>query len=546
MRRATIAVMVLVSAVSVAQAPPAPDPMAKPVTLHLKMVTVREALKQLSKAGGLELGPRDALGDLKVTVLVRDEPVGSVMVRIADLFHADWSPTGPGRYDLSVPNAWRNAMEAYVDRENEDKRKAAEAQVKMLVAGAAIPYLQVLATLRGDTSSLTTEQKDTLQAVTSPEQYLLGSTFARMGQGDMTEFWNGRVVRASDTLPAGTQPNLPPNLPGPAIRRGGQPAMSRVVRAVAFYDPLTGKLETGNPGRGGLLRESNAKLIDHPYPTGPLAELAFGKAVLAWNRIEADSPRLQATVQAEMLRGTYYGGALPMADALAWLHDQTGVPIVADAFRVPVKLPRRGGTVANWLAGFQQENSAFVRTEGGFVEVRHGGFWRLRPMDAPEDSYASLESTTNPSLDQYATFAASLTGPQMLPFRIKGAAITKVDPAPLVDGMAALRFYASLSGDARRAALAGTPLNYVQLSASSQDLFIDALDNPVGGAPVGAGVPDRTSTNLLNQLGFLITPGAVIPTPPVPGAPPGPSSGFQMLFGTSPNAGVQYLIPLDH
>jgi hypothetical protein len=236
-----------------------------------------------------------------------------------------------------------------------------------------------------------------------------------------------------------------------------------------------------------------------------------------------------------------------MADAMEWVHNQTGAPIVADGFRVPVKMPRRGGAVTDWLAGFQQENSAFVRTDGGFVMVRHGGFWRLRTFEAPEELFAPLESSRTPSVDQYAAFAGSLTRAQTLPFRLKGEALLKVDTNPLTEGMAALRFYASLSPDARRAALAGTPIPYSQLGGASQDLFIEAMDNPVGGMPVGSGVPDTTTAAEIQRLGFLITASVVLrPTPGPNGIPSGPGTGMQMLFGTGPTAAVQYLIPLDH
>jgi len=521
--------------------------LTKPITVKLKAMPIRDAFKALGDAGGVSLDTYTSIKDLKVTVLVKDTPLSMVMARIADTFHGSWEMVGP-TYRLAVSPDWATATRRYIAAEDKERRKEAEATVGALAKSASIPYREVIAELASNKSSqLSPQDREALERVSSPDQYLLGYMFHQMSDSDMDAFWGGKVFHYAEAIPAGQATStgeMPDQTGAPTNRRRRRPQpmpQGQTIRVTAYYDSLTGHLFMGAGARNPVGTE-NGKLIDRPYPTGNLAQTPFGKDVLAWNRIETDNQGLNTVVGASPLTGAYFGNKTSMADVLEYLHDQTGVPIVADAFRVPVAAPKKGGAIAEWLGGLQQGANCFVRTQDGFVMIRHGGFWRLRQFEAPEDVYAALEKTQTPGLDGYSAFATNLTDAQALPFRIPQASLLKVNPEPLRKAMAALRFYGSLDSGERAAALAGTPVGFTRLGSSSQALFMNALDNPTAGSLVGPGVPNAEAPAVASQLGFLLTGGAVSRTAQPDGIVAG---GVQMLFGLNPRAAVVYTVPVS-
>jgi hypothetical protein len=523
--------------------------LAKPVTAKLPMVPLPRAMKELSKAAGFTLEASPAMSRLKVTVLVKDLPVTQVMTGLASVFHGEWTRDGE-LYRLSVSSEWRNQESAFLLAEDKAQRKEAEAAIAPLIAATAIPYSQVLTELKKpEEPGKPNEKRALYQRVASPEMYLLGSTFRKLNTAGWNAFWEGRPLSVTDMLapeevPA-TQPPQGQETRGQELgQRNGRAArraaiVARMIRATASYDPLNGSLSLngvgGSNGGGG-------KLIEHPYPTGELAALPFGKEVLAWQQSGESTPALDKSVSSPVPKSQYYLGRYSMADALVWLHEASGVPIVADAFRTPVTIPGGGGSVASRLNALRQANSAFLRIDHGMVMMRHGGFWRLKAVEAPEETFARIEGSKSVSLDDYADLAARLTDLQYLPFRAN-AALLKVDPEPIRIGLPALRFYASLGSADRALAKASKPIPFSKLGGASRQLFVTALESPLGQA---AGRPlNLQDPQIAGALGFLMrsTTGERLA---------GDSNSLrrevtgatEMLFGTAPGQGIRYVVPV--
>lgn len=524
------------------------DRLQHAVTAKLLLTPLPAALKELSKQSGVTLDASMSMSALKTTILVKDEPVGRVMTHLADVFHAEWKQTGD-QYRLSIPSDWISRESAFVRAEDQERRKEAETTIKDLINATSQPYPQVLAELRGGKADKA--RTELLQKVENPGMYLVGYMFRQMNNGQWNAFWAGRPMHTSGFLPgdvaesrqSGTPP--PPNRGQRQGRQQQQQEEGQTVRVSASYDPLTGKLQMSPIG----LQSSGATLpglISHPYPEGSLASLPYGKDVLAWVRTQDPAPIFQKNISGQMPAATYFGGKRSMSEALAWLHESTGVPIVADEFRVPVRIQGQSGTVASWAGAFAQANGAFLRLDGGYLMMRHGGFWRLRTIETPEDAFAKLEGKSNPLLDDYAAFAADLKPEQARPFRFLNGVLTKFDPAPLQVGMPGLRFYASLGAGERRAALSGQPIPFSSLGGTSRERFIDALDDPTG-RMVGRGLPDPDNPRVAAALGFLF--GAASADRVIADNNGTSQQGYgnakRMLFGTGPRNGVQYVIPVD-
>lgn len=490
---------------------PSDERLAKPVTVKVKMGSLTEALKTLGAAGGVTLEPASSISGFKATILVKDQPLNVVMARLADVFHGEWIASGSG-FRFAVPNEWLSRIASYRDIEDRERRRAAEAQIQTLVAGASHPFGQD-------------------KAATDAEAYVIGTMFRSMSGAQLQSFWNGQTFRYSMPLPNNAPLAEQSGGDQPQRGRNRSPRM-RQVNVSAIYDPVTGQLDFGEAGRGRKLTR-NGPLINHPTPTGPLADTPFGKEVLAWPKFDPSDEALAKSTGGNFPGGSYFEKSASIADQLAWIHEQTGIPIVADAFRIRANPKVTGGNAGALLRSIGTLNGASLRTENGFVMLRHGGFWRLRTFEVPEETYAKLESKTTPALDDYADFAARLTPIQRVPFQIPITALLKVDPEPLRVGMPALRFYGSLGAGQRRRALTGSAIAASEFPASSQALFWEALQDPYSGQSMGRG-----ATGDPNRFGFLLSKG-VVETHPGAAAP-----GYRFLFGTSERDGVVYNLAL--
>jgi len=271
------------------------------------------------------------------------------------------------------------------------------------------------------------------------------------------------------------------------------------------YDPLLYQLQIYTRGALRDLWKDRTHIVTHFAPAGALAKLPFGKEVLAWDQTPpSDGDLTKLALKAGETRSKNSDGLFSISDFLEKAFDETGVPIVADAFRTPSQskdLNRGVGPVSSWLAVLKKENHLFTRFEDGFILVRHGGFWRLRKFETPEDMLAPLEAKAEKgklTLDDYAGFVSKLTPEQTRPFRIPDSAIVRFDTHPIEAGLPALLFYASLdSRSIARAQQSG--IAFDQLGSAQRQLFVDAA---LEGLFYGA-----TSTSFSIQLMRLANAG---------------------------------------
>lgn len=507
--------------------------LAKAVTVQVKLATLPEAMAALGKASGVTMDVPVSLKDLKVTILVKERPAYLVMAKVASTLDLEWEADG-ATYRIKANSDVANAMRKYLDQEDRLRRQDTEASIKKMAAVAAVPFVQA-------------KEKD---ARLTPERYLLGQAFRNLNANGWNAFWAGRTVRNSaplreEAVTAPVQTNPPPPEQGPSDqeqqrgggrRRGGgdQPRRNvRIVRVSAQYDPIQNRLEVSFE----QTRESGGLGI-WTAPQGELATSEYGKRILAWpTRDDKAEILTKAFTPVAAVSDGWQGKRLSAADALAALHQASGVPIVADAFRLTMAEPR-ATTPAAWLTAFGQGNAAFVRTEDGFAMVRHGGYWRLRELDVPERIARPLEAAKTPALEDYAKFAAALTDAQALIYRRPGMALLRVSPEPLRKGTPALRFYASL-GNLQAKARQNQAIPFASMGAQQRTLFLEALDGTFeGGAVVGRG-NDLDVDREANALAFLMTLQE-LPDPATGGSM---SLGTRLLFGVTANDGVAYAIP---
>jgi hypothetical protein len=158
-------------------------------------------------------------------------------------------------------------------------------------------------------------------------------------------------------------------------------------------------------------------------------------------------------------------GAWTLADQLEYLHDRSGVPIIADGYRVFASFddPIEGGTVGEWLKNayvYDPEKArvcvfwAIYRTEKGWLMAKDRQYWTHLDNELPERYIRPLEAKARAGqplwVDDYAELASHLG-----PGGSFGDTVVHFNAHPIVGHGLSLRLWAQLSRGERRNAAHG-------------------------------------------------------------------------------------------
>ena len=240
-------------------------------------------------------------------------------------------------------------------------------------------------------------------------------------------------------------------------------------------------------------------------PPGTTGKSAFAKAVGAWSGVQADLPEAWSRAIAPAYpKSAWLGGRLTLADLLVAWHAASGLPVVADAFRVPAK--GTGVPPASALAALQAVaagEGASLRVAGGVARVRHPAFWRLREQEISESDWNAIERGSA-GLDGLVAFAGRLKPAQAASFLSLEPPVSKVDTRAFREAYPALLLWSALPGAARSALLAGRPVGLAQVSGAA-DAYAFALRE----APYyGMGDPSAVLAMDPAKVGIFGSPGA--------------------------------------
>lgn len=517
-----LSVALLASASAFGQADLSKDErLKKPITVSLKLRPLSEALEELAKASGVVLDSAPNVKDLKCTVLVKDVPSDVVLAGLASTLDLDWT-ADKTTYRIGQNADRALAMRRYVEAEAKERRTAAEAEVKKVGALAALPYEEA-------------KQRD---PQLSPGRYLLAMTLRQMGT-QANGFWQGQpVVNATSYMSPVEAVNGPAGEPrqtanGGQARKSPAPPRMMVIRTIAQYNPITRQIETSIGPLAGTSERPH--LIDQPKPLA-LKE-PFVDALKAWTERNDEAAGFAVPAGAVTPQSDgWAGGRISTADELEAIHRATGVPIIADAFRVPIHQGVTGRTAAELLKDFAQREGAFLRTKDGVAMLRHGAYWRLRELEPEEKAARALEKKPV-TLEGYATFAQSLAPAQVMALRVPDGFLLRVPTTPIATSYRALRFYASLGAN-QRAAKAGSPIPFTRLGSAQRTLFLEAMHSDLFGATVLGQAAILQVPQDADRLAFQMS--AV----DVPVAAQGLQPGIQMLFGASERDAVAYRLAL--
>jgi hypothetical protein len=274
--------------------------------------------------------------------------------------------------------------------------------------------------------------------------------------------------------------------------------------------------------------------------------MPFGKEVLDWDQpIPTDGDITKVNLDAADPTFTNADNRFSVSDLLENVFDVTGVPIIADAFRVSsgLKTARHSvETLTAWLENLKVNSHVFTRFEDGVVVIRHCGFWRLRTFETPEEKLAPIERKVEAgvSIDDYANFVFKLTAEQARALSLPGESVTKFDTRPIEQGLPALRFYATLDNQmVGQAQLDGASVK--EFDANQRQLFqVATLEAAFYGSvspSFASYLIKLSSTGDPTGLGFLIRTG----TTNVNGHAVDTQS---FIFGVSPTQATTYTLAI--
>ena len=560
------------------------DPrLAAKVDVRLKIAPIEEAVAALGKAAGITLTTASAIRDLKVTILVDGTAVGRVMNRVADAMRLQWQPEGDG-YRLVSDAAAASREAAFLRAQAEARRRAMETTLRTQAEAAEVSFQEAPEAYRsaqkaayamkpGDPKrEAAMRRANALGGMMSRDNWLQGRLLRGLGK----EGW--RRLLAGETLGASTSPgNGGVALPAAALSlpqwqgaNGEAPEASRQGRIDLFLraDPETGEIasrsdQTGADGNSrSMSRGSTGEA--HGDETA-LDESPFRREVSAWDEETPKDPALalRCDPRTPERPSVWWTGYLSVADRLEWLHESSGVPVVAMAFRQPSRRSslRFDGTVGEWIkaARGQSDGGAF-RVVDGFLMARPYEFWKRRRTEPPEAAVRRLEAKESPTLDDYAEFVARVSNRQATTAQSTGDFLMRVSPYALSDGLPALRVWAALAPAQRAALRGGGAVAYRVLSGAGQAAYAAAVgdvfgggwhDGPMAARFSGAAPVSFEGWGILAKTERVQAVGRSRPDPLdrtysgiyQPNMEPA-SPGIELMLGPSREDSVRYTLPL--
>lgn len=399
-------------------------------------------------------------------------------------------------------------------------RKVVEAMAaasgKPLAVGGTVADLKATVLVKSLSTGRTMEAlADTLGLVWKPEE----DGTLRLNRADGAAREEAAYLKEEVRLATLTPPDA---IGGRNLRRG---------RPIS----VEGRMVNPEGPRSSFSRFDPDLLDDEVADGPPPSRLKPGKANDSPFRKTADSwATVPTTVAPEWLKPiapvfpktSYLGGAMSLSDLLVAWHASSGLPVVADAFRVPIKgksLPPSGGLAA--LQSLAAGDELALKLADGVARMRHPAYWRLRAQEIPESNWTALERNAKPNLAALSAFAARLTPAQAAAFRSAEPPLSRTDTEAIERSYPALLLWSALPGAARTALLAGRPVGIAQIPSATNAYLFALREAPY----YEAGDPTPTLRASPSKVGIFGTPS---------------SQSLSLRLADERGRGVTYALPL--
>ena len=469
---------------------------------------LRQVLRAVQDATGVPLHADRAVAEDKVCVLTRERPAHEILMRLAETLRYSWQPSADGKGYRLVQSASERAREQSLLRAYEQWRiDTIQKPLRETVQLLRRHNRQQLEKLAADPQSrLSPEAKGLLkEMLTDPKVYLAMQTLAALPDSVVSRIAQGETVSFSSHPAPGEFP-LPDALKQQVLeyeRAITNDDIKKITVRLAV-DPRTLELryiiyaEYGS-GEGTtswkIMRPRSVAedaLVQHPQNAVWREWHSDAEAFRALKPTPTRAPTL--TIPEPIRRS-------PLVALIRYAREH-GLDLYADAYRI--RLFGREERERTPQVDFEQARRQlfWVRLEGETLMARYRAYPLLRPSEIPEPLLEPLEQKLRAkqeiTLDEWAAFATQLTPMQLARaggwIRLAGQPASHETLVPLdnlIVALPALRFWASLSPQQRRAALEGERLLPERMTPKQRELFVQAAtyapEDPEGFTPGGKG-----------------------------------------------------------
>jgi len=480
-----------------------------PISMREKIVSMATFVADLSRLSNVKFQVAAEIRDRKVTTIFHDRSTAELMEAVQSALFLQWIKVGDG-YRLTMPASSRRDEKQLLDAEESTAAASIRDRLAEYLKIAEIPPNRIPAEIQATRNQIdelnlnpssgsrskVEDAKQRFGALSNPAGIPIAQAYAADLSSLVDALMAGRTAFAS-TRPADNVPQMP----GDAARFLPLDAQKAIdIMSMLRYDPAAGRFV----GRSSCFLGLNMGSISTRAFTCELEEsreLDKSKllAVLrGWSSSLDESLMNQKIAQngpQEEPPG-YLNGGFTLADHLEFLADRSGVPVVADAYRVSLSPGAYRGelTVGEYMKGLQHSyllpgsrgSTVFgcYGTSKGWLLARHSGYWRREKVEIPESVLLPLEqvvkSSPYPLADNYAAFIRKLTPDQETAFSMNllGRAF-RFPQIPLVAALYSLKLWAALAPEQRAVASTEPGLELAQLTSDQMQIVAQGWANGI-------------------------------------------------------------------
>ena len=466
------------------------------LAIQKPFASLREVLRTVQEATGVPLYADRAIAEDKVCILTRERPAHEILTRLAETLRYAWQPSTDGKgYRLVQPASERvreqSLLRAYAQARIDAIQKPLR-EVMQLLRRYTRQQLEQLA--EDPNSRLSPKAKGLLQEMlVDPKVYLAMQALAALPDSIVSKIAQGETVSFSSHPAPGEFP-LPDALKQQVLeyRRATTNNDIKKITVRLAVEPKTLELqymihaEHGNGEsriRWDIMRAHSVAedaLVQHPQNAVWREWHSDAEAFRALKPTPTRAPTL--TIPEPIRRR-------PRVALIRYAREH-GLYLYADAYRI--RLFGREERERTPQVDFEQARRQlfWVRLEGETLMARYRAYPLLRPSEIPESLLEPLEQKLRAkqeiTLDEWATFATQLTPMQIA--RAEGWIRLAEQPTDhetlvplenLMVALPALRFWASLSPQQRKAALGGERLLLERMTPRQRALFLQAFESPL-------------------------------------------------------------------
>ncbi len=475
-----------------------------PTDFDVSLRQITDFCAEVSSFSGVKFSVDKKVQDLKVDIFVNKRPLGETMDKVAKVLNCEWVPVEKGyRLEMDIPTANRERnFNIAEDAENrhilEIKLWACEFFANMipgsnkqlthnqeLISSAdrnaiIAPYEKAFrAALAGkkpdDISETQLKYSAISEAAGSLTHLNIGHIMIQMSKSALESFWLGEPIMAA-SFPGNGYKLWPSDT---YVQTQGQFVNGQLVSKgqsdyfdLIHFDPMTGSLDTriysyysdqGPYGKSesGLCRNGpfGGSSTSHPISL-KLKKLPFFQDLLPWLKISETPAKFPQEINqnTESWPSPWFSGRRRLGEHMRWLHQATGIPVVAQADRSClynwISLKRPYKTASEYLKALMDENEVFCREDHGYLVARNFRFWSHRRHEAPELFWTklALRKDAGPmDLNKYAAYALALRQDQMETGDL-AYPVCEIDLSRVTRSYQMLRFYGMLTEEQRKTA----------------------------------------------------------------------------------------------